>query len=154
MLVVRKFLLIFLMSAVFFAAAAEVSITLESFLVTFDSNGRIVYSPATAAKPGDTLQYRATYQNTSRSTVNNVVATLPIPEGTTYLANTAFPPDVVASVDGSTFAPPPLMRRAIVNGRIVESPVPLTEYRFLRWVFPTLTPRQKQVVGARVVVNR
>ena len=59
-----------------------------------------------------------------------------------------------AVLDGTRFAPLPLMHRVKqADGHEAEVPVPLEEYRALRWTLGTLAPGKSEQVSARVRVN-
>jgi uncharacterized repeat protein (TIGR01451 family) len=117
-------------------------------------DGKTVFKPAPLSKPGDLLEYRVTYTNRSASAATGLVANLPIPAGTTLVARSELPPDVLASTDGAHFAPPPLMRALRQSdGSTRQVPVPLEEYRTLRWSLGTLAAGHSAQVQARVQVN-
>jgi len=117
-------------------------------------DGKTVLKPAQLSKPGDLLEYRVTYTNRSASAATGLVANLPIPAGTTLVAHSELPPDVLASTDGAHFAPPPLMHALRQSdGSTRQVPVPLEEYRALRWNLGTLTAGHSAQVQARVQVN-
>jgi hypothetical protein len=89
---------------------------------------------ADVAKPGDTLLEVASYTNKSNKSLVGFQATLPIPQNTEMVAGSAQPSNALASTDGKSFAPLPLMRRVkTANGMEKEEMVPLAEYRYLRW---------------------
>lgn len=82
-----------------------------------------------------------------------VAATLPVPEGAmSYLAGSAAPKAVQASLDGKTFAPLPLTREVMRKGLRVVERVPASEYRFLRWNLGDLAPGQAVTVSSRMKV--
>jgi len=117
-------------------------------------DGKAVFKPAQLSKPGDTLEYRVRYTNRSASAATGLVANLPIPAGTTLVAHSELPPGVLASTDGAHFAPPPLMRSVRQpDGNEHPMPVPIEEYRALRWNLGTLAAGQSAQVQARVRVN-
>jgi uncharacterized repeat protein (TIGR01451 family) len=117
-------------------------------------DGMTVFKPAQLSKPGDVLEYRVRYTNRSASAVTGLVANLPIPAGTTLVARSELPPGVLASTDGAHFAPPPLMRAVgQPDGAERQVPVPIEEYRALRWNLGTLAAGQSEQVQARVRVN-
>lgn len=117
-------------------------------------DGTTVFKPAQVSKPGDVLEYRVSYTNRSNAAVIGLVANLPIPAGTTLVEKSQLPPNALASTDGTRFAPLPLMHRVKqANGREDEVPVPLEEYRALRWTLGTLAPGRSEQVSARVRVN-
>jgi uncharacterized repeat protein (TIGR01451 family) len=117
-------------------------------------DGQTVFKPAQVSKPGDVLEYRVRYTNRSASAATGLVANLPIPAGTTLVARSELPPGVLASTDGAHFAPPPLMRAVgQPDGSERQVPVPIEEYRALRWNLGTLAAGQTEQVQARVRVN-
>ena len=117
-------------------------------------DGQTGFKPAQLTKPGDVLEYRVQYTNRSASAVTGLVANLPIPAGTTLVARSELPPGVLASTDGAHFAPPPLMRAVgQPDGSERQVPVPIEEYRALRWNLGTLAAGQSEQVQARVRVN-
>jgi uncharacterized repeat protein (TIGR01451 family) len=117
--------------------------------------GRETRASAESAKPGDVIEYRADYRNAGKSTVRAVQATLPIPPGTELLAGSATPgTGLRASLDGKAYQALPLMRRVKrADGQSVEVPVPLAEYRFLRWDLGDLAAQRETSVSARVRVS-
>jgi uncharacterized repeat protein (TIGR01451 family) len=135
------------------AAASPVAVELSANRVT-KSQGKEVLSPADKAQPGETLEYRALYRNEGATEARGLVATLPIPRGTAYVAGTAQPGRVEASLDGRTFAPVPLKRTVKQpDGRTVVQAVPLSEYRALRWALGALPSKQSRTVTARVRIE-
>jgi len=117
-------------------------------------DGRTVFKPAQLSKPGDVLEYRVKYTNRSGSAVTGLVANLPIPAGTTLVARSELPPGALASTDGAHFALPPLMRAVRqADGSERSVPVPIEEYRALRWNLGTLAAGQSEQVQARMRVN-
>lgn len=110
---------------------------------------------AATSRPGDTLEYRATYTNRNKAVTRDVEATLPVPAGAlVYLPDTARPAAVLASLDGKTFAPVPLTRIVIQpDGTKAPQPVPYAEYRYLRWPLGDLAPGAAVTVRARMQVN-
>jgi uncharacterized repeat protein (TIGR01451 family) len=117
-------------------------------------DGKTVFKPAQVSRPGDVLEYRVNYTNRSASAVTGLIANLPIPAGTTLLARSELPPDVLASTDGTQFAASPLMRTVRqADGSERRVPVPIEEYRALRWNLGTLAAGHSAQVQARVRVN-
>jgi uncharacterized repeat protein (TIGR01451 family) len=127
---------------IFFAAPLHaqqpngpVEMRLEARKVVRAADGQESFTTATQAKPGDVIEYVATYRNVSRQAVSNLAATLPIPANTEFVSGSAKPAAAKASVDSRAFGDMPLTRKVQRNGREVEEPVPFREYRYLRW-FP------------------
>src|SRR5688500_18900991 len=92
-------------------AAEPLSATLEAHKVVAAANGNEQFVAASEAKPGDVVEYRATYKNVSAKPLRAVMATLPVPaSGVEYLLDSAIPAGAEASIDGTQFAPVPLQR--------------------------------------------
>lgn len=134
-------------------AAGDVSVALIANRVTMNQ-GKEAYVPADHARPGETIEYRATYTNASSHVAKDVEATLPVPQGLEYLPNSAAPIRLLASLDGRSYAPVPLTRRVkTASGQIEVREVPATEYRSLRWSVGDLAPHASREVKARMRVT-
>jgi len=134
-------------------AAGSVAVELSAQRVT-KAQGKEVLVAADQAKPGELIEYRALYRNDGASEAKGLMATLPIPRGTQYVAGSATPRGVEASLDGRTFAPVPLTRTVkTADGRTVVQEVPVSEYRTLRWPLGVLPTKQSRTVAARVRVE-
>ena len=117
------------------------------------AEGRETLVPGDVAKPGDTIEYQATYFNQSARQLGNVQGTVPIPEGSRLLANAAKPAPTSASTDGKTFSTYPLKRTVLsAEGKKEVVPVPFAEYRALRWNLGSLAPGATTTVAARVEI--
>lgn len=117
-------------------------------------DGQDASQPASVSKPGDVLEYRLSYANHSTGAVSGLVAKLPIPNGTTLTDLMQVSPDAEASTDGSSYAPLPLTRAVRrVDGTEQRVPVPLEEYRSLRWNLGALPAGGVKQLHARVRVN-
>ncbi len=127
--------------------------------VVVDKKGRKSLRSASKAKPGDVLEYKVTYRNKSRSKITDVIATLPIPEGTKYIKGSAYPRRVEASLDGKEFHRVPLMRDrrtgklfgadAPWSVRTKGKKVPVIDYRVLRWRISSIHPHRYVVTRAQ-----
>jgi uncharacterized repeat protein (TIGR01451 family) len=136
------------------SAEREVQVTMTAHRITTTDRGAERLVKAEQAKPGETIEYRARYLNPGDAAVRQLVASIPIPEGTEYMPGTAAPAQVFASVDGKNFAPAPLKRRVrLPNGKEAEVDVPAREYRALRWTIGTLAASGERTVSARVRVT-
>jgi uncharacterized repeat protein (TIGR01451 family) len=113
-------------------------------------NERLV--DAKDAKPGDVIEYVATYRNTGKEPIRDLQATLPIPAATEWLPGTARPAGALASLDGQSFAATPLKRKVKRGAQDVEEEVPLREYRALRWRLAELGAGKSVTYTARVRV--
>jgi uncharacterized repeat protein (TIGR01451 family) len=153
----RRILALALVSAAVFAPAlafadGDVHVALTAQRVTL-VDGKEVLVSADKARPGDVIEYRAVYRNDGRNAVRGLDATLPVPSGLEYLPKTAAPAVVLASTDGRTFAPVPLVRtERTPDGRQVVREVPLSEYRALRWSIGALAMKESRTVRARMRV--
>ena len=133
-------------------AQSDVTVNLTAQRV-IATGGKETYAAGDQARPGDVLEYRATYLNTTNARVRQLAATLPVPRGMTFVPGTASP-GALASLDGKTFGPMPLKRRVkLADGREVVRDVPVSEVRWLRWPLRTLDAKTDRVVRARVRVE-
>ena len=143
----KLYVLTFVLSAVLSLAAhadtGKLISQLKVWNVVTQADGAETLQPAQTVKPGDVLQYSTVYTNPGQRAVNRLVTNLPIPVGTEWVATGTVPSTVLASLDGKVFAPVPLMRKTRrADGQLVDVPVPLAEYRSLRW------PEQQLAAGA------
>ena len=134
------------------AETAAVESTLEARKVLRAADGNESFASADAAKPGDVIEYVATYRNTTGETVRELQATLPIPVHTELIAGSARPFGARVSLDAREFGAPPLMRRTVRDGRQIDEPIAYREYRFLRWPPVHLGARMSIAYSARVRV--
>lgn len=135
------------------ALAQTVVSELAVMAVTKQSNGQESLAAVSAVKPGDLLQYTAVYKNTGKQSAKQMVATLPIPAETEYVASSAVPAGALASLDGKLYEPIPLKRLVKqADGKLVTQAVPLAEYRFLRWPERELAAGASYTTSARVRV--
>jgi len=135
-------------------AQSGLDISLTARRVALDVRGRETLEPATEAKPGQLVEYRAAYRNPGATPVRQVLATLPIPHGTEYVASTARPAPALASLDGRTFEALPLTRKVkLANGETVVREVPASQYRYLRWSLGMIGAGRTESVSARVRVS-
>ena len=136
------------------AAPKPVEATLSVFHVGKNADGKEVLLPADKASPGDTLEYQTVHKNNSKSAINSLTATLPLPEGISYVAGSAKPANAQASLDGKVFAAIPLKTMVKgADGKLEERLVPYSEYRALRWVLGELQANEPVTVSARALVN-
>lgn len=137
-------------------AAAQQRNPIESRLdarkVVTAADGKESFVAADAARPGDVIEYVATYRNTGTTAVKNLEATLPIPADTEFIPGSVKPPGARASVDARAFADMPLIRKVARDGRMVDEAVPYREYRALRWNTGDLGANQAVTFTARVRV--
>ena len=134
------------------AQTAAVVSTLEAHRVVRGADGSESFASADVAKPGDVIEYVATYRNTTGEAIHDLQATLPIPPHTELIPGSARPSAARASLDAREFASLPLKRKTLRDGREVDEAVPFREYRFLRWAPVRLGAREYVTYIARVKV--
>ena len=83
---------------------------LEARKVVRGADGKESFAAADSAKPGDVIEYVATYRNTGKQPLRNLQATLPIPHNTEFVPGTANPANANASIDAKSYAAMPLKR--------------------------------------------
>lgn len=131
------------------AAFGQVKVDLKQLKVV-ESNGKQELVASSKGKPGDVFEYVATYHNTGKTAVKNVIGTIPVPNGMEYTPDTSLKaPDMAAASDGK-FAPVPLKHKVLRNGVQVEEVLPYSAYRSLQWKIGSLEPDQKVELKARV----
>lgn len=130
---------------------SPVKVRLDQYKVVTSENGKETLVDAPSIKPGDVIEYRATYTNQDGKPVTGLQAILPIPEGMEYLPKTARPGPgkALAATASGVFAPEPLTRQVRVNGRVQVETVPYVQYRSLKWDLGQLAPGATQTVSAR-----
>ena len=120
-------------------------------------NGSEKREPGDKAKPGDVIEYVADYKNVPDEKTKGplkVQANLPVPAGMEYLPSTAVPANVMATSDGTHFAPVPLKRTVTgADGKPKEELVPYSEYRSLRWELGEIAPGATKTVKARMRIK-
>lgn len=132
------------------ASNGAIETTLEQRKVVRAADGRERLVPADTVKPGDVIEYVATYRNTTREPVRNLEATLPIPAHTELVPGSAR--RAKASLDARDFGDIPLKRATLRDGRQVEELVPYRDYRYLRWYAGELGAEMSVTFTARVKV--
>jgi uncharacterized repeat protein (TIGR01451 family) len=133
-------------------AKNAVETRLEVHKVVRTSDGRESLVEADSVKPGEILEYVVTYRNTTNEAVRDLQATLPIPQATEYLPDSAKPATAKASLDARAYDAIPLKRMVQRNGRDVEEAIALREYRYLRWSVPELGANKSLTFVARMKV--
>ena len=133
------------------APGREVAVDLKGQKIVRLADGKETRESAAQAKPGDVIEYTATYINRGKAAVKNVVATLPIPNDTEYVGASALPANAQAATSDGVYQAMPLKRKIKqADGKEVEQDVPLAEYRTLRWQVGELAPGKEFVAAARV----
>ncbi|PTQ91158.1 DUF11 domain-containing protein [Agitococcus lubricus] len=153
----RKILQVFLLcvcsvfAAVGWAAPNDkkeaVQINLELFKVVVGKDGKESLVDSKQTKPGEIVEYRATYKNVSKANVKKLVAKLPVPEGMEYVSKTAKPANAEATIDNTNFAPIPLLGAD-------KKEIPVKEYKAVRWHVAELAADKSFVVSVRMKVSQ
>jgi uncharacterized repeat protein (TIGR01451 family) len=116
--------------------------------------GKAVLVDANVGKPGEFMVYTNTYRNNSKSPADKLLATIPVPAGTSFVAGSARPAAASASLDGTHFAAMPLVRTVRQpDGTKRSETVPPSEYRALQWDVGTLQPGASASVLLQVRVE-
>jgi len=132
------------------AQAPDVRVELIGKRVVF-TDGKESLVSADKAGPGDVIQYESVYRNTGKAAAKNVAATVPIPQGMALVTDSAKPAAEQASLDAKDFGPVPLTREVKNDAGLMEKqPVPLGQYRALRWTLPELAPGETATFVLRV----
>jgi uncharacterized repeat protein (TIGR01451 family) len=143
-----------------FAGAAlakpRVVIAIQQFKEVADGKG-VKLVPATAANPGDIVEYQLAYRNEGDEPATNAVIEDPIPKGTTYLANSAGgDAEITFSNDkGQTFAPPVRLTYEVKlpSGAVEKRTATPAEYTNVRWTVKQVPAGAGGKVSFRVRVN-
>ena len=84
--------------------------------------------------PGDIIGYAATYTNKSKTALNNLTPTLPIPADTGYQAGSANPDiGIEATLGDGRFEAIPLKRKVELPDGKAGQEVPAAHYQALQW---------------------
>jgi uncharacterized repeat protein (TIGR01451 family) len=135
------------------AQAQELHVSLDARLVFVAPDGSRRTSPNERARPGDLIEYQASYRNDGQRALRQVQATVPVPVGTDLDAAEILPPQ--ASEDGQRFVATPLRAvQRLADGRTQWRELPRSAYRFLRWPLGDLAAGQTRVVRVLVRVRQ
>jgi uncharacterized repeat protein (TIGR01451 family) len=139
-------------SAVHAQQSNPIETRLEARRVVLQADGKEAFAGAEAARPGDVIEYTATYRNVASAPVRNLEATLPIPANTELVEASPTPAGVRASTDARSFEALPLKRKVRRGGIDVDEVVPPRDIRYLRWYPGELPPGRTLSFKARVRV--
>ena len=148
--------LVLLASSVSFAADP-----LESKLSVYvvdQQSGKEKLLDQEKVEPGQTLEYRLAYTNTTESPLRITAASGLIPENTSYVAKSesaSVNATFEASIDnGQSFELEPIVRTRVVDGKKEKYTVPVSAYTNVRWTKPEAIGAGKtQTYIYRVTVN-
>lgn len=132
----------------------DVSVVLEQHKVIVAADGKEIREEAKSSRPGDLIEYVASYRNTGKSTARGLLGVLPVPDGMSYAGSNSGPQPMQASLDGKKYEVPPLKRVVRqADGSTKTETVPPGEYRSLRWNLGDLPAGQRVQVSARMRLN-
>lgn len=129
------------------SAADDLKIDLTAHRVVLSEDGKEQKVPAEAAAPGETIEYSATYQNTSTVLLRNLRPEVPIPLGLTYVPGSDRPAATQARLDTGAVVPHPPVD---AEGR----PLPAAQVRALIWTLSDLPSSATSTLSVRATVNR
>lgn len=129
-----------------FARADETAIKLEAYKVLTEK-GLEKFVTAEEAAPGDIIEYRAVYTNSTTQPVRNVALDIPIPTGLVAIEGSDAPKAASATVDQRKFLELPILDD---QGR----PVPYAKLRAFRWNIAELAPGKSATLRIRASVAR
>lgn len=118
-------------------AEAPVQGTMEAFVVEL-KNDKEQLKAAEDVEPNQIVEYQLTYTNKSNLKIAGLTVVGPVPEGTTYVSDTAnadVEANLKVSIDGGlTFEQEPVTREVVkANGEVIEKVIPSDEYTHLQW---------------------
>ena len=137
-------LLLLASSAIALSPASTPPKALMQFLNTEGKN-------ITTAAPGSVIRQVMTL--TSEGYAKPFAVRVPVPKNTTYIGNLKAPEGsaVTYSLDGKTFSEKP-MKTITENGKTVQVPAPINEYRSVKVSFKTI-PAGKSTISYDVRVD-
>lgn len=151
---ITMLLLILSVASAWSAGQPEVNVRLSVHRIVKNAQGKESVSPGESARPGELVEYRAVYKNSSAATARGVLGTLPVPAEMDYVPDSASPATASASTDGVTYSRMPLKRRVrLSGGAVANREVPVEEYRSLRWNLGDLAPGASVTVRARMKIK-
>ncbi|MCC1496384.1 hypothetical protein [Alcanivorax sp. 1008] len=164
MSMIRNTLLAFGLTAASMIAMAAPQISLqisaEKDVVEVDENGQQVTRriAATDTVPGDVLFYTINYSNTGDEAARNVRLDNPVPEATSYQANSAWGEnsEILFSIDGGkTFKKASNLTYQVTgtNGQPEDRQASPEQYNAIRWIIEEVGAGAQGSSGFSVVVQ-
>jgi len=134
---------------------SSVTAQLQQFKVSKQTQGTDKLTPVSSVKPGDVIEYRATYHNHDTHPISDMVATIPIPVGMNFIPSSLTPETVIvqAATQDGVFSDIPLMHSVRqANGTIKNQLVDVADYRAIRWKLGKLSANKSMTVSMRAQV--
>jgi uncharacterized repeat protein (TIGR01451 family) len=140
------------------AANIAVSITAEKEVTVTENGKKVVKAvPAKQFTPGDTIIYTVNYTNTGNEAATKAAIDDPVPQGTTYITNSATgaDADITFSIDkGKTYKKPTLLIYEVnVNGKKEKKTASPDLYTNIRWTVASIPAGASGKVGFKVRVK-
>jgi uncharacterized repeat protein (TIGR01451 family) len=129
-------------------ALVALELAAQKQVLTKDSEGKtkVNWQPLAGenltVQPGDVVRYVIASKNTGDRAAENFVLTQPVPQGTTYVKDSAKQGlaenvAVTYSIDGGkTYVAQPVIPVTLPDGKVENRPAPLETYTHVRWQFP------------------
>ena len=130
-------LMIPLLGASLSHAEGPIQGTMQAYVVELNDDKETLKA-ADDVEPDQLVEYQLTYVNKSAANVDGLTVVGPVPEGTTYVSDTAnadVQAQLLVSIDGGkTFEPEPVIRTETKStGEVVEKIIPAEQYTHLKW---------------------
>lgn len=138
------FLSAIVLAAAMAEAAEPLAVNLTVARVVRAADGSETTTDAAGAKPGERLRYTAVYRNTTDRRLSGVVATVPVPPGTTLERESPRPAAAAYSVDGTAFRSWPAEAGKQPSATVV---------RAMRWAAVDLAPGASFTVTLTVQID-
>jgi len=109
----------------------------ETTVIDEDGNKKTEWKEVDTTNPGDVLKYTIRYTNEGDSNARGAAIVDPVPEGTTYIGNSAKgeDADIQFSLDGKSYHFPPMLTYKVRQSDGIESEHRATPemYTHIRW---------------------
>jgi uncharacterized repeat protein (TIGR01451 family) len=126
-------------------SSLELRLSVEKQAIQTDAQGKEIKvwqampGNNVAAIPGEVLRFTLKAENKGDRPAKKLVLAQPIPQGTSYVLNTATaqsPARIVYSIDGGkTFVAKPTVKVTLQDGKTEERPASAEAYTHVRWLF-------------------
>lgn len=127
---------------------------LAVFKVIKDSKGKETFEDTASVKPGDVIEYRLKYTNKQNKAIVNLKPVLPVPEGTSYVDGSASPKPSAMAINGTFMPYPPVRKVKNAQGKTVNEPVPVEEFRSVQWTVGKVAAGASVNLKMRVSINK
>jgi uncharacterized repeat protein (TIGR01451 family) len=136
------------------------NLSVDKQIIVKDEEGKtkIEWQEVNATDPGDVLRYTIHYINKGSAEARNAVIVDPVPEGTSYIGNSAEGESsfITFSLDGKTFQSPPMLTYRVRQEDGTEKEYTATPemYTHINWkLFKPVSPGGSGILNFRVKVK-